>query len=161
MRDENFTLGGLSAIAVLLIAAFAIDRIVNAILFLLSFWNTWDERFPDPAEVAEGKDRVRAQRNQKLIYYVLAGICSSAVIVALDFNGILYHIGFKSHWIDVFLTVLILMGGAERLAELLKTPGAPGVASASEDKPLEVRGTLQLVDTPAKEAATGALPRSV
>ena len=84
-----------------------------------------------------------------------------SVSVALDFNGILYHIGFKSHWIDVFLTLLILMGGAERLAELLKTPGAPGVASASEDKPLEVRGTLQLVDTPAKEAATGALPRPV
>jgi hypothetical protein len=54
------------------------------------------------------------------------------------------------------LTALILMGGAERLAELLKGPGA-GSSGASSDPPITITGTLQLED-PAKpvRAATGA-----
>jgi hypothetical protein len=154
MRDDTFTLGGLSAVAVILVAAFAIDRIVTAILFLLSFWGRWDDRF-NPLKKTGELERERAQRWQKLAYFAFAGVFSVIVIIALDGKGILYHIGFKQHWIDLVLTALILMGGAERLAELLKGPGASS-SSASSDPPITITGTLQLEDPPKPaRAATG------
>lgn len=150
MRNEAVTLGGLSAIAVLLIAAFAIDRLVNATLFLLSFWPPWDDRF-NPLKHGEGVERDKVERTRKLLYFSMAGACSVVVIVALGSKGILYHIGFADHWLDWFLTALILMGGAERLGELLKVPGAPAGGS---EAPVKIEGTLQLIE-PSK-AARGA-----
>jgi UDP-N-acetylmuramyl pentapeptide phosphotransferase/UDP-N-acetylglucosamine-1-phosphate transferase len=155
MRDETITLGGLSAVAVVLIAAFAIDRLVAALLFLLSLWGRWDDRF-NPLKKNGEIEREKAQRSLKLVYFLLAGALSVVVIIALDGKGILYHIGFKQHWIDLLLTALILMGGAERLAELLKGPGAAG-STASSDPPITITGTLQLEDVPKPtRAATGA-----
>jgi hypothetical protein len=40
---------------------------------------------------------------------------------------------------------LILMGGSDRVAELLKMPGAPGVERV-EPKPITIQGSLVLED---------------
>jgi hypothetical protein len=44
---------GVSAVALVLIVSFAVDRIVTAILFLLSYNAQWNRRFPIPASRLE------------------------------------------------------------------------------------------------------------
>jgi hypothetical protein len=121
-------------------------------LFLLSLLDSWDVHF-NPVKQSNDVDRDRVQRNQKLAYFALAGLCAAVVIVAFDGQGILRHVGFQNYWIDVFLTIIILMGGAERLAELLKTPAAPGVSAAHEEPPIRITGTVELKDP--KQVLTG------
>jgi hypothetical protein len=77
-------------VAVILVAAFAIDRIVTAVLFLLSFWGRWDDRF-NPLKQTGELERERTQRWQKLAYFAIAGVFSVVVIIALDGKGILYN----------------------------------------------------------------------
>ena len=57
---------GVSAIAVILIASFAVDRIVKGVTFGLSFVRPWVRWFPDPNAVDEPAERAIAARNQKL-----------------------------------------------------------------------------------------------
>jgi hypothetical protein len=139
--DPATRLDGISAIAVLLIAAFAIDRIVTAILFLLGFIPAWSRTFSD-------------DKRAKLIYFVFAAVFSGGVVVALSGmrtvdatgqagSGILYALGFKQHWIDVVLTMLILMGGAERISEVLKNVDA-SKAGSDKPAPIEITGKLTL-----------------
>ena len=139
--DPATRLDGISAIAVLLIAAFAIDRIVTAILFLLGFIPAWTRAFSD-------------DKRAKLIYFVFAAVFSAGVVVALSGmrtvdatgqagSGILYALGFKQHWIDVVITMLILMGGAERISEVLKNIDASKAVS-DKPAPIEITGKLTL-----------------
>jgi uncharacterized membrane protein YqaE (UPF0057 family) len=139
--DPATRLDGISAIAVLLIAAFAIDRIVTAILFLLGFIPAWNRTFLD-------------DKRAKLIYFAFAAIFSAGVVVALSGmrtvdatgqagSGILYALGFKQHWIDVVLTMLIIMGGAERISEVLKNIDASKAVS-EKPAPIEITGKLTL-----------------
>ena len=152
--DSATRLDGVSAIAVLLIAAFAIDRIVSAILFLLGFIPVWSQSFPEPVLEPEGKARVEAERRLKFVYFFLAGLFSVAVIIALSGvrtidgttnagTGILYALGFQQHWIDVVLTMLILMGGAERISEALRNIDA-SKAISEKPAPIEITGKLTL-----------------
>jgi hypothetical protein len=139
--DSATRLDGISAIAVLLLAAFAIDRIVTAILFLLGFIPAWSRVFSD-------------EKRGKLIYFTFAAVFSAGVVVALSGmrtvdatgqagTGILYALGFKQHWIDVVLTMLILMGGAERISEVLKNIDASKAVS-DKPAPIEITGKLTL-----------------
>ena len=63
---------GISAIAIILIASFAIDRIVTGSLFLLSFVKYWTKYFPDPATL-QPDARLAAERMLKLAYFGLSG----------------------------------------------------------------------------------------
>ncbi len=67
-------LEGITAIAALLIASFAIDRIVAGTLFLLSFSDGWNKRFPEPALVKDEDLRYKAEKKLKLVRAVLAAI---------------------------------------------------------------------------------------
>jgi hypothetical protein len=152
--DPTTRIDGLSAVAVLLIGAFAVDRIVSAIVFLLEFVPAWTNAFPDPLGEIEGAPRRRAERRRKMFYFTLAAIFSAGVIVVLSGvrtvdasgaagSGILYALGFKQHWIDIALTMLILMGGAERISEVLKGVDASKV-TAEKPAPIEITGKLTL-----------------
>ncbi len=137
---------GVSAIVVVLIASFAIDRIVTGLLFLLSFIKPWSRAFPDPATTKDTLERVSAVKKQKLIYFVFAGILSGLIVYfgqvkifdALGFEG-------KDEYdiLDNIITGLILMGGSDRVAAVLKTPGAPGI-DKSAPHPIEITGRLTL-----------------
>jgi hypothetical protein len=70
---------GISALAVILIASFAIDRIVTGLLFLLSFLERWERAFPDPATVEDTLARVRAEKKQKLGYFIFAALLGVGV----------------------------------------------------------------------------------
>jgi hypothetical protein len=148
----------MAAIVLILVAAFAIDRLVTGLFFLLSFS---DELRPligeDPAHPDEHATRVR-----RLIYALVAGYLGIVVIA-----GILKVRLFEmmqttaigdvkpNALVDTLLTGLIMAGGADRLAELLKAYGGGGEKKGG-DKPIEVTGKLVLEQ--AAGAAAGSKP---
>ncbi len=160
---------GVTAIAVIVIASFAIDRIATGSLFLLSFIKPWTRFFPDPATIKDdgGRsktkaalilpagvqattvrkrdiDRPTAEKRLKLAYHVLASILGIGVLAGLGKIWIFTAVGFPVPGIlDAIVTGLILVAGADRLAAIIKMPGAPGVEK-SEPRPIEITGRLIL-----------------
>lgn len=138
---------GVTAVALVLIASFAIDRIVTAVLFLATLARILHE--PPPGDA-------RAQQMHKLVYFVLAGILGVVVLAFFGHVRILQAIGLQdvNAAVDVIVTGLLLMGGAERLSGLIQT----GAAEKSEPKPVPVvvTGTLTIEDGAGKLSATTA-----
>ncbi|HSB10271.1 MAG TPA: hypothetical protein VLM38_12360 [Blastocatellia bacterium] len=131
---------GVTAIALVFLASFAIDRIVTAILFLASF-------------VGKGeREGARAERLRKLVYFVLAGILSVAVLVLGNIR-ILRTMGVPdaNPLLDALLTGLILMGGAEQLSGVLHAPSEP---ATEHEKPIQVTGSLTIEDTSGRLSGT-------
>lgn len=143
---------GVSAIAVILILSFAINRIATGLLFLVSFVKPWARFLPDPVLQTNEGLRMKAERRRKLVYFVLAGILAMGVFAGYGTVRILSVSGFPSinPILDVILTGLILVAGSDRIAELLKTPATAGVALATAEapttRPIEITGTLTLVE---------------
>jgi hypothetical protein len=137
---------GFSAIALVLVVSFAIDRLVRGLLFVLSYSSAWSRQFPDPA-FNNGPISAEAERNRRLIYFVLAG---SLGMIALGWVGqvrILSALGFTNvnRWLDILVTGLILAGGAERTEQVLKSLGASGPSTeAASKEPIEIRGKLTI-----------------
>lgn len=85
-----------STVAMLAIMAFAIDRIVNGFLFLLSFNASWNRSFPEPALKKSAADRFSAGKKQKLIYFVFAGTLTVGLLAFADQVRVLTALGFRS-----------------------------------------------------------------
>jgi len=148
-------LDGISVIAFVLVGSFAIDRIVTFLLFLLSLNRRWSARFPKPEFIADPAARAKAEDKQKVIYFVFAGALAIPLLAGYGQVRVLEALGFQTNFIlDTIVTGLSLMGGSDRVAELLKMPGAPGV-SKPEPRPITIQGTLVLQDRNAVMSATG------
>jgi TctA family transporter len=136
---------GLTAVALVLIASFAIDRIVTAVLFLASFAGILREPGPGDAH---------AEKMHKLIYFVLAGVLGVVVLAYFGNVRILRAMGLPdpNPVIDAIVTGLLLMGGAERLSGLIQ----PGATEKPDPKPIpiEVTGTLTNEDRAGKLSGT-------
>jgi len=136
---------GISAIAVIFIASFAIDRIVTGLLFLMSFVQPWRRAFPDPGTISEVTQRIQAERRQKLSYFVLAGILGILVLGWFGKIRIFSVSGFPNidPVLDTIVTGLILVGGSDRIAAILKMSDLKG-QSKSSPQPIEITGRLTL-----------------
>jgi hypothetical protein len=138
---------GVTAVALVLIASFAIDRIVTAVLFLATLTRILHE--PPPGDA-------HAQQMHKLAYFVLAGILGVVVLAFYGNVRILQAMGLQNinPVVDAIVTGLLLMGGAERLSGIVQ----PGAAEKPEPKPVPivVTGTLTLVDGAARLSTTTA-----
>jgi hypothetical protein len=128
---------GVSAIALILIASFAIDRVVTAILFLLN-WAGW---VPDPTV---------DERKYKLIYFLLGGLLGIFVLAHFGKVRVMTALGIPiDPYLDTALTGIVLVGGADRIAGLLK---APGVEPPREHpQPMVISGKLVLEETAAQK----------
>lgn len=143
---------GVNVIAVLVIASFAIDRTVAALLFVLSFFGSGTQAFSDGTFISDPALAAAAARKRKLWYFLLAGLLCAAVLIALPKFGVLAALGFATHRaLDAFVTGLIVLGGSDRMADLLgKIPGVPTANVAPPaSKPIEVTGKL-ILEEPGK-----------
>jgi hypothetical protein len=139
-------LDGITIIAIVLVGSFAIDRIVTGLLFLLSFSDRWTHRFPNPDLLTDPAAQLKARNMQKLLYFGVAGALAIPLLAGYGKVRILAALGFPTDYLlDTVVTGLILMGGSDRVAELLKMPGAPGVERV-EPKPITIQGSLVLED---------------
>jgi hypothetical protein len=155
---ESVTIEATSAITIVLIASFAIDRIVSVLMLWLPIGR---KPVPSPdaqPDTEEGKRILESEkRKERLIYVALAGVLG----LALGYFGkirILEGLGFSNNVpINVLLTALILTAGSDSISALLKRMGG-GAVGEPEPKPLEVRGNLVL-ERPA-EVKRGASRRA-
>jgi hypothetical protein len=143
-------LDGVSALALVLVASFAIDRLVSGILFL----TIWSGILTDPEEIAEAEERYKAKRKYKAIYYLLAGVLG--IVVMASMGGIMLLTALLPadssvtatsvfRFLDVVVTGLALMGGAEKLSELLKIgKETGGLFGSTSESPVKVEGKLVL-----------------
>lgn len=150
-NKKNQTIDGVSAIAALAIASFAVDRFANLGLFCLSFLPGF--RGADQPNYDASKNRPRPKQI-RIAYFLLATV-AAVFIAAVGDMGILESLGFKRasiiddnklrHYFDMVITVLILTAGADRIQQLIQaTSGGPLGTPPGSEKPIEVAGTLSL-----------------
>lgn len=138
-------LDGLSIIALILVASFAIDRIVRGLLFVLSYVPRWVRLVPDPNDPDTPFAR---RRHFQLAYFCLAAFLGIIVLAWYGGVRVLAAMGFAGVHpvLDTLITGLILVAGAERTESLLRTLGAEGPAAPPEQDttPIQIIGTLVL-----------------
>ncbi len=148
--------GGITAIALIVLVSFAIDRLVRAFLFLMSYVSGWQRAFPDP-ELSEVTPSARAERNRQLVYFVLAGGLAIIAIAWLGQVRIFAALGFTNvnPLLDILVTGLILVGGAERTGQLLTGLGGAAPQAKPPSTPIEISGRLTIDDRGHKTLSAG------
>jgi hypothetical protein len=132
------------------IAAFAIDRIVTAVMFLLSYLSA----FSNPT-LAEGDARATAEKNYKMLYFFFAGVLALAVLIHYPQMRLLEALRIKENAIlDALVTGIVLVAGTDRIAAWLKSPGT-SVPEKPAVQPIQVVGKLTLEEGTAKRIAAG------
>lgn len=136
------------------ILAFAIDRIVTGLLFLLSFTNFVSA---PTASAGAGEAPGPREKRYKLLYFVFAGILGVPVIAYYGDVRILDALGMggEDKWLlDVVVTGIALVGGAERISALMEKYGKAPAAEKEQPKPIEITGRLVLDDKPGSKTVT-------
>jgi hypothetical protein len=136
---------GVSAVALILIASFAIDRMVRGLLFVLAFWRPWAASFPDPDEPTTTP---ALKKRGRIAYLGFAVVLSTIVLAWYGGVRVFSAMGFIGipTLLDTVVTGLILVGGAERTDAILKSlsGGGGSEAAAAPATPLQITGTLVL-----------------
>jgi len=137
---------GVSVTALMALAAFAVERVTTGILFLLSYWQTWQGAFPDPEDLGDPRQIAQAQRKSKLAYFLLAGALVLLVVGLSPQLRILTALDMQAPApLDIGLTCLVLVAGSDRIGEFLKRDGGASAEKAS--KPVEIVGRVQLIES--------------
>ncbi len=153
--DTRVRIDGVSAIAAILIASFAIDRVTSVVLSLFSFLRRRRSRLPGWTRAAS--DLLAEQTTEdRWPYYVIAGLLGAVVLGWFGQVRVLAALGFVSvnPILDALITGLVLMVGADRASDLLKKLDVPGGEAIKKSAPpIEVTGRLVL-ENPAGKAAS-------
>ena len=140
-------LDGISALALLLLAAFVIERVVSGALFALPTLRL----LPDPAQVDDPAARAAVERRYTYLRFFLSGALAAAILWQWSSLRILALFSQLSAavpaWLDPVVTWVVVLGGAERMAALVKLPAGGAGAPKREEQPIEVHGRLTLDDS--------------
>jgi hypothetical protein len=139
---------GIQVAAMIVIASFVIDRVTGGTFFVLSLFDGWNRIFPDPAIVENPGDKFAAQKRSKIIYYTFVAMLASIFVYTFNI-GVLkaLKLGGIELWMDQIFSVLVLMGGSDQIAALLKAPHAgKALETTTRNPPIEVTGKLILED---------------
>jgi hypothetical protein len=126
---------GISAVLVILIASFAIDRAVAVIEFALRRTPAVNRYFVQPAP---------------WIHYGLATIVAGGVMATFGNVLLLAAVGFPqaNRWVDIVMTTIVLVAGSDRIPDIIKAVGLPkgGETLPPASQPIQITGTLVLDD---------------
>jgi hypothetical protein len=155
LAEEVVMSEGINVLAMLLIAAFAIERITSGILFLLEFFHV----LPDP-ESFEKPQRERLKRKRALWSFLIsAGLTVLLLLYIPSEFGFVNALGVGTGippLLDRILLGVVLLGGSERMSVFLKMVGAPGGdAGSGGAQAVEVSGKLTLEDPGDKARVAG------
>ena len=147
--DPRVRIDGVSAIAAILIASFAIDRVTTGTLALVSWLRRRRRRALDvPSATA-------ADGNQRAAYFFIAGVLGAVVLGGFGDVRVLAALGFVSvnPYLDALITGLVLMVGADRASDLLQRFDVPGAGGSKKPAaPIEVTGKLVLENPDAQRS---------
>jgi hypothetical protein len=145
--DPRVRIDGISAIAAILIASFAIDRVTSGLLAFAAYLR---RRKPSVlrAGTREAFDAlVEDERDSRVPYFVIAGVLGAVVLGWFGQVRVLGALGFLAvnPYLDALITGLVLMIGADRASDLLKRLDVPmGDSMKKSSAPIEVTGKLVL-----------------
>ena len=140
-------ISGLDMIVVLFVVSFALDRVVNGILFVLSWVKPWARLVPDPRTVEPAEDKVAAERRFKLAYFAVAA--ALAILAMGIWGNVRLFQGLNQSvpaTLDILVTAVILIGGSDFIGKLLQLGGL-GSDDAASSRPVEITGKLILEDS--------------
>lgn len=145
---------GATALVILLIGSFVVDRLSGWILLALSAIPWWKRNFPYPQHLPAGSNaahRDRARMWLTLFYYFLSYVIAVALTISLDLK-LLTALGIENILpiVEPHVTALVIVIGAERIAHWMQTPGIPGIQNS--DQTVQVAGEL-VVREPESQAA--------
>jgi hypothetical protein len=121
-----------AAITIILIASFAIDRLVTLLMFFSPF-----------AKRRAQLDSELVKKRERLTYVALAGVFGLLLGYFGDIR-LLAGLGFSTNVaLNSIVTAFILIAGSDSISALLKKMGGNAIGE-SEPKPLVVRGDLTL-----------------
>lgn len=128
----------------ILIASFAIDRIANGIMFLLSFFKF----YPNPETISDPTEAKAAAKKQTMMYYLFMTLLSFGIAFGFGEVAVFTKLGFiqNNPFLDKIFTAFLLMGGSESIGTFLKLPGLK-VKEKQEEKPIEIKGVVKMEDT--------------
>lgn len=135
---------GVSAVLVILIASFAIDRAVTGLLFVLRTFAFGRRLVPDGNAVRE-----------KWVRFTVAALLAGVVLSLVGKVHLLAAVGFPgvNEYVDVLITTVILVGGSDRVTDILKATGMPHGEREAARQPIEITGKLVLEDNSARFVA--------
>jgi hypothetical protein len=135
-------LDGVSAAALIALAAFAIDRVVTAALFVFVYFGILSD-----SASKKGEEQFATDRTYKIVYFIASLALVIVVLAIVPGIRILAAMGLRtdSPLLDELLTGIVLLGGTERLSEWMKTEGTTGEPTPAEP-PIRVTGSLTLDD---------------
>jgi len=129
-----------SVTALMVLVAFAIERVTTSVLFILALPQRWRKVLRIDAEAEVKRDE--AERRYKLYYYSLASVLALFVLMLSPGMRVLQALEVEAPSIlDIGLTCLILVAGADRIGSFFESKGAH-VEEAP--KPFQIEGTLML-----------------
>lgn len=139
---------GISVTAIIVLAAFAIDRGTAGMLALLSFLPGWRASFPDPETCQEPSKRAVAARRKQLMRFVLASVLVILSLSLIPDLRVLEALGMQSPGgiLDFFLTWLILVAGSDRLNDLLGSGGDEPKPAAPPSNSFQIAGDVRIVE---------------
>jgi hypothetical protein len=149
----SMRIDGVSLLVLILLASFAVDRVVRGTLFLLGFLPFWRRLVPDPSDPATG---YQAAQTHRLVYALMAGGLAIVMLSWLGKVRVLAALGFTQvdPLIDTLFTGLLVMGGADRTEAILQKLGAGSAAGpAPAATPVEITGHLRIEDSGKGEKA--------
>ncbi len=153
----------MNAITIILVAAFAIERIVAGVFFLLSYSAGLRPLLCGETSHHEAAHE-RAVKTRKLIQALLSGYLGIIVIAGILkihlFQMMHFHLAGDQEpnaFLDMLITGMIVAGGAGPIAEGLKA-FSDSIAEKETDRPVELTGKLILEQgsSSATDKATGA-----
>ena len=139
---SNRPLDGVSALTLLFIGSFIVDRFSFGLLALLS--HTKIVPHPRYISAENGEQKYQAKVAQMVAYYAIA-IGAAIALVYFSDVYIMQAVGFRglNNITDQCLTAAVLVIGAERVASWLNLPGTTGT---QQTQPVEVSGEMVLVE---------------
>ncbi len=147
---------GINLLTILLIAAFAIERVSAGILFLLQLFHL----ISDPDLVEGAAQQAHSKRKYALYHFLVSGALVLLVLLYLGDFRFLDALGLGNRTdlsrvpllLDRLLLAVVLVGGTERMSAFLKMIGAPGGGTPeSRTQPVEVTGKLTVEETSARK----------
>ncbi|UWZ84696.1 hypothetical protein [Occallatibacter riparius] len=134
-----------SVTAMLLLAAFGVERISRGLLFLLESFKAWRTKFPDPASLKDQEVQDAAARRQKWASFTVCGLLSLILIYFGKDLRVLAAMGVQNQPVlDAMVTWLVLVAGCDRLKDILGD-GPAAAPDESSGPPVQVAGTITLV----------------
>jgi hypothetical protein len=140
---RKLVMPGISVAVMIVIAAFAIERVVGALLFLLSYVPRWREFLPDARLAADQERQIELEQRHKLVSISIAGALALAIVwmVPIEALGYLGVAGVSSE-VDRIFTAVVLVAGSDQIRALIK--GGEGGSAARAPEPIHVTGSLVL-----------------